>query len=364
MVLSTMFAHLPMVLLLFIFASSAAAIWIAGVKLANTTDVLSSRLHLGKALGGVIVLAIATNLPEIAITVTAALAGQLGVAVGNILGGIAIQTVVLVAMDIAMKEKVPLSYRAASLSLVIEAVLVIAVLIVAIMATQLPGSLIAMRLTPGTVMIALLWIGGVWLSSRAANSLPWHESSGNAPDAQEEPKGHSRALKDSASAGRSESTTRVIIVFIIAAAVTLVSGVLLERSGEAVAKSIGLSGVLFGATVLAAATALPELSTGITSVRMKDYQLAISDIFGGNAFLPVLFLLAVLISGKAVLPDAQASDIYLAGLGILLTCVYAAGLIFRPKRQFLGMGIDSIIVLILYVAGTAGLFAISAAHPS
>ena len=60
------------------------------------------------------------------------------------------------------------------------------------------------------------------------------------------------------------------------------------------------------------------LSTGITSVRMKDYQLGISDIFGGNAFLPLLFLLAVLISGKAALPDAQASDIYLAGLGILL----------------------------------------------
>lgn len=359
-----MFTHLPLEVLLGVFVSSAALIWFAGVKLADTTDVLSSRLRIGKALGGIVVLAVATNLPEIAITVSAALSGELGIAVGNILGGIAIQTVVLVAMDIAMKEKLPLSYRAASLSLVIEAVLVIAVLIVAIMASQLPGTLIAARLTPGTIMITLIWIGGVWLSSQAANSLPWHETSGNAPDAQEEPKGHSRGLKDSASAARFESTTRVIVIFIVAALVTLVSGVLLERSGEAIAKSLGLSGMLFGATVLAAATALPELSTGITSIRMKDYQLAISDIFGGNAFLPVLFLLAVLISGKAVLPDALASDIYLAGLGILLTCVYAAGLIFRPKRQFFGMGIDSIIVLILYVSGTAGLFAINATHHS
>lgn len=357
-----MFSSLSPIVLLVIFVASAAVIWFAGVKLADTADILQSRLHLGKALGGVIVLAIATNLPEIAITVSAALSGNLGVAVGNILGGIAIQTVVLVAMDVAMKEPVPLSYRAASLSLVIEAVLVIAVLIVAIMATQLPGSLIAARVTPGTVMIAVIWVGGVWLSSRAANSLPWHESSGNAPDAQEKPKGHSRDSKESASAARSEGTARVMLVFVVAAVATLVAGVVLERSGEAVAGSIGLSGVLFGATVLAAATALPELSTGITSVRMKDYQLAISDIFGGNAFLPVLFLLAVLISGKAVLPDAQASDIYLAGLGILLTCVYAAGLIFRPRRQIFGIGIDSFVVLILYVAGTAGLFAISAAH--
>jgi len=120
--------------------------------------------------------------------------------------------------------------------------------------------------------------------------------------------------------------------------------------------------VLFGATVLAAATSLPELSTGLTSVRTEDYQLAVSDIFGGNAFLPVLFLLATLLSGKAVLPQAQDTDIYLTALGALLTLVYVVGLIFRPRRRIARMGIDSIVVLVLYVLGLAGLFAIAGSH--
>ena len=34
-----------------------------------------------------------------------------------------------------------------------------------------------------------------------------------------------------------------------------------------------------------------------------------SDIFGGNAFLPTLFILADLIAGKAALPAAKATDI-------------------------------------------------------
>ena len=354
-----MFASLQLPALLTIFGACAGVIWFAGVQLADTTDILSTRFNIGAALGGIIILAVTTNLPEIAITVSASLAGELGVAVGNILGGIAIQTVVLAIMDMAMTERIPLSYRAASLTLVVEAVLVVAVLVVAIMATQLPKDMIAFRLTPGVLSIAALWLVGIWLCSIASRALPWHDTTGAAPDSQKDPKGHSKLGKVKAAEKRGHGTSRTLAIFMLAALTTLVAGFFLERSGDAIAKHIGLSGVLFGATVLAAATALPEVATGITSVRMKDYQLAVSDIFGGNAFLPVLFLLAVLVSGKSVLPDAQASDIYLAALGILLTCVYVIGLIFRPRRQVLRMGIDSVVVIGLYLIGMLGLFAIA-----
>lgn len=85
------------------------------------------------------------------------------------------------------------------------------------------------------------------------------------------------------------------------------------------------------------------------------------DIFGGNPFLPVLFLVVTLISGEAVLPRAQATDIYLTALGALLTAVYLVGLASRPQRQVLRMGIDSLAVLVLYGVGVGvvGLVAIS-----
>ncbi|MFD2082779.1 cation:H+ antiporter [Actinopolymorpha cephalotaxi] len=344
-----------------IFAGAAAAIWLAGIQLSNQTDVLSTRLHLGSALGGLILLAVATNLPEIAIVASAALADNIGVAVGNILGGIAIQTVVLVVLDaFGVRGGKSLTYRAASLVLVLEAGLVVAVLSVVVAGSQLPDNLIVLRLTPAPVLILILWVVGLLLLRRAGRSLPWHES-GEAPDNQEPARGHSRHKREQQATKRGISTGRSAAIFGAAALVTLVAGVFLERSGDAIAGHIGLSGVLFGATVLAAATSLPEVSTGLTSVRNGDYQLAMSDIFGGNAFLPVLFVVATLLSGKAVLPQAQSTDIYLTAVAILLTMVYAAGLLFRPQRRIARMGLDSLTVLILYVVAVAGLFAVAGA---
>ena len=56
-----MFEGLASLVLLGIFAVAAGVVWLAGVRLSDTTDVLSDRFGLGQALGGVIVLAIATR---------------------------------------------------------------------------------------------------------------------------------------------------------------------------------------------------------------------------------------------------------------------------------------------------------------
>jgi cation:H+ antiporter len=336
------------------FAAAAAAVWIAGVHLARTTDVLSRRLGLGEALGGAILLAIATNLPEIAIVITAALAHNLGIATGNILGGIAIQTVVLAVLDGFGVRDRPFTYRAASLQLVVEGALVIALLAIVVDGTRLAPSAIYFRLTVPAVLILVVWVVGLYLVQRAQHGLPWHEH-GNPPDGQQVPRGHRRIVLEQ----QGPSTKAAVTVFAVAALVTLAGGVALERLSESISTRIGLSGVLFGATVLAAATALPEVSTGLQSLKMGDYQLAFSDIFGGNAFLPVLFLPATIISGSAVLPQAHDTDIYLTALAILLTVVYLWGLLFRPQRQWGRLGPDSIAVLALYVLGIVGLIVVS-----
>jgi cation:H+ antiporter len=194
----------------FIFFAAAAAVWIAGISPSDQTDVLATRLHLGTALGGVVLLAVATNLPELAITASAALSGNIGVAVGNILGGIAIQTVVLVVLDaFGERRGRPLTYRAASLVLVVEGLVVMAVLVVVVAGSQLPDTLIAFRLGPAAVLIAALWVVGLLLIQRAHQALN-----------QAEPQGHSRRKTEKKATEKGTSTAKSATVFGIAALVT------------------------------------------------------------------------------------------------------------------------------------------------
>jgi cation:H+ antiporter len=341
-------ASLPLPILLGVFAAAAVVIWVAGVQLSRSTDVIDDHFGLGQALGGLILLAVATNLPEIAIISTAAVRQNFDIATGNVLGGIAIQTVVLVILDGAGVPRRPLTFVTASLVQVLEGSLVIAVLAVAVIATILPGSLVIARIDPSALLILLFWVGGLYLVRRAAKSLPWKtERAAADPDAARRKR--ARAQKQQRSIGV------VLAIFAVGAVATLVAGVAAEESGNAIADAIHLNGALFGGTVLAAATALPEVSTGLAAVKIEDYELAMSDIFGGNAFLPVLFFPATLLAGTTVLAKAQKTDVFLAVLGMLLTSIYVGGLVFRPKRQFLRLGPDSLIVLVLYVIGIAGL---------
>ena len=353
-----MIDSLSLTMLLLVFGVSAALIWLAGIKLTETADILSTHFGLGEALGGLILLAIVTNLPEIAITVSAALQHNMELAIGNILGGIALQTVVLVILDVfGLGKKDPLTYRAASLILVLEGLMVIIVLTLVVVGNQFGPSVIYLGVAPVDLAIVIVWIVGIYMIGKARTNLPWHQI-GVLPDSQKEVRGHSKKKKFDLAIKKGMSIPMAIFIFAVCSLVTLLAGVGLEESGNAIAKQIGMTGIIFGATILAAATSLPEIATGLASMKLKDYQMAMSDIFGGNAFLPVLFMVATVISGKSVLPQAHKTDIYLTALAILLTIIYICGLIFRPRKQFLWMGIDSVLVLIVYLIGLVGLFVI------
>ena len=341
-------------LLVAIFVAGSAATWIAGISLSKTTDALDSRFALGDELGGLILLAVAGSLPELAITVSAAASGNLPLAAGNLIGGIAIQTMVLLVCDFVAGPSRPLTYLAGRLTPVLEALLVILVVAGVEMGSLLKQSTaIAGRVSPASLAIVVVWVVGLYGINRAAKDPRWSVSMpGSRPGRRRAEKRRARQSHPYSGA----STARVATIFGLASAVTLAAGVALEESGNELANRLGVNGVIFGATVLAGATALPEISSGIAAVRLGDNALAIGDIFGGNAFQVCLFLVADLIAGRPVLPSAGNQNAWLAALGVALTAVYGFGVISRPLHTRFRLGPDSLLALAVFSLGIAGLF--------
>jgi len=341
-------------LLLLIFLAAAGATWAAGILLSKSTDALDARLGLGDELGGLILLSVAGSLPELAITISAAAQGNLPLAAGNLIGGIAIQTMVLLVCDFAVGPERPLTYLVGRLTPVLEGLLVIILVAGVDMGALLKRSTaIGGVVNPASLGIVVVWVVGVYVINRAARSPRWSvEMPGSRPGRRRSERRHPDALHPYAGS----STVRVAAIFGLACLVTLGAGVALEVSGNDLANKVGVNGVIFGATVLAAATALPEISSGLAAVRLGDNALAMGDIIGGNAFQVCLFLVADLVAAKPVLQSAGTLNAWLAALGLGLTAIYGFGVISRPDRCRFRLGPDSILALVLFSLGIAGLF--------
>jgi len=341
--------------LVVVFIIAAVVTWIAGIYLSDCTDVVDDRFDLGQALGGLILLGIAGTLPEIAITVSGALKGNLGLVTGNLLGGIAMQTLVLVLLDATSRSTTPLSSLSKVLEPIIEAIFVILLVTLALLGPLLPPSVAIGPVSPISILIVITWLGGLLILNRLRSSERWTAVAQQVDTAMVR---ESRRPEKPVPANRYRraSTKKVIAAFLVAAAATLVAGVALEQSSNALANRWGINGVVFGATVLAAATALPEISTGIRAVRLGQVGLAMGDIFGGNQVQMTLFLIADLLAGKPVLQTVAANSSWLGGIGVVVTALFAAGLVMRPPRKMWHLiGPDSFLVLVAYAIGLAGL---------
>jgi cation:H+ antiporter len=331
-----------------IFIVSAIFIWLAGVTLTKATDTLDTRYNLGDALGGLILLGIASSLPEIAIVYSAARAGHIPVIIGNLIGGITIKTLVLIIFDFVLRKRKPLSYLAGSLLMTLETGFAIILAIIAIFGMMVSEKISLFHISPFTILVIIAWFVGLYIINIERKKQRFNVL---AEDADPGRKHHEKRKIENHPFYRNKSNLQVICIFILSAIIIFIAGIYVEHTGTTIADRLGINSGIFAATAIAFVAALPEISTGIESIIIGDNQLAISGIMGGNAFMLVIFLLADIVAQKPILAYSSRGDMVLAILGVLMMLIYAISFIKRPQKRYFGLGIDSIIVIIIYIVG-------------
>lgn len=379
---------------LVIFAAAAAAVWYAGSKLSNYADKISKITGLGKAFIGLILLAAATSLPEVASTATAGLSNNAPLAVSNLLGSLVVNMVILAIVDLAISDGA-LTFFVPQPVILLEGITLIALIALALAGMSVGEFLIVWNVGMWTVLILGAYLFSLYLVHITEKRENWYsppsesgksekkkvpeskkenlreeqteesserqgdkqKSSEKKPDEKSSETANSKdeqSAKDEKSKG---SLTTTLLYFAAASAVILVAGVALAQIAPVLATQTGLGTGLVGTALLALSTSLPELSTTLSAVRMRNYSMAFSNLLGSSAFGVMLLLVADLFYRQGpVLQAVERSAILPAAMGIVATCVYMVGMIDQRNRTLLRMGYDSVAVLALYAATLVGLY--------
>lgn len=320
-----------------VFVISAIAIWYFCQKLSDVVEYIDAEFGLGSAFGGTMILAIVTNLPEIAITTSGSIQGNFSLVAGNLLGGIAMQSLLLVLYDFSSKDKSPLSTLTSTTAGKFQGIILIVILILCYFGGETKNATKILGADISTWIIPFIWVGSLLYLKKL------------------QPKTSTSKVDNPHHYTRKSSIIWLAVISVI----VLVFGALLETTSDAIASKFNISGVFFGATVLAFVTSLPEISSGLEFVRNKDYLPIISDIFGGNGFLPLLFLPASLISGQNVLSDAGESNNFIALLSIVLTAIFLVGMVKKSPNKLGKLGWDTWLMLLAGIIGFVYLYKIS-----
>jgi cation:H+ antiporter len=331
-----------------VFVAAAVVVWLAGTRLAHYVDAVGRRTELSQAFLGMVLLGVATSLPELATTVTGSLIGNAQLVTGNLFGGVSLQIAVLALVDL-VAVKGALTYVTPQPVLLFQGVMLILLLAVALAGAAVgePLSILGLGMTP--IILAV----GYAITVRATGTgkyLPRWRPEGDVDDIGPEASEGSNGIERL-------SSRALYLRCAIAALTILLAGWGLTLTGEALAEQTGLGASFVGVALVAASTSLPELSTTLAAVRRGNHEMAVSNILGTNCLEVALFLVADLAYRDGpILAATDQSGMLAASIGLIVTCLLLLGLLERRDRTVARMGLDSFAVLVTYGIGLAGLY--------
>ncbi len=312
-----------MIYLEFLFL--AAIIVCGSIMLSKQADIIEQNSMLNAIIVGSI-LALATSLPELATGITSTLIGESAMSISNVLGSNIFNIMILAIMNIIFFNRVVyrqindatnrLNYFTMAIYLLLTAVILWA-----------PNGLFVIGTTDVTsILIIAIYGAGMILSGTDQETA--------SSDVEKDPK----KLK------------KAIILFIIIAAVILITSIQLAKVAELIMIQSGLSASFVGAVFIGVSTSLPELITCTTLVRLGSYDMAATGVLGSNLFNFIILAIVDIIDQGSLYSNGEQGTIVLLSLGIFFLILTMSAIRLNLKNRYTNLLIPfTIVATYLYV---------------
>ena len=256
----------------------AVAIFVAGLILVikggdwfvDSASWFAEATGIPKFVVGATVVSFATTLPELLVSIRAAMNGSAQLAIGNAVGSVTANTTLIMGVSlVAMAGIVGRRSFGLKGGLFLGAIVGLTLL-------SLGGSL--------PVWSAfILWT--IFIVFMVSNVI----------------EGKKGASTDEIDIYEKSEMPSKILFFLLGTVSIVFGAEFLVSSGKTIASSIGISETIIGFTVIALGTSLPELVTTLTAIKKKEASLSVGNIIGANIIDTTLILpLCAVLNGKAL----------------------------------------------------------------
>lgn len=256
-----------------LFAAGLVCIIKGGDLFVDAAGWIAEASGIPKFIIGATIVSFATTLPEMLVSVFAALEGNADIAVGNAVGSVTANTglimcLSLVCMTCLMERR----------QFGVKACLLLAAIL------SLFGFTRDGRLSVAEGLLVLVIFAGFLAESLISAR---REQGTELKEDEERP-----AVSGKTVAGN-------IVKFVLGAAGIVLGAQLLIDNGSAIASLLGVPDAIVAATMIAVGTSLPELVTTLTAIRKRESSLSVGNIIGANIMdLTLILPLCSLILGR------------------------------------------------------------------
>ena len=306
----------------------AAVIFIVGLVLVikggdwfvDSASWFAEATGIPKFIVGATVVSFATTLPELLVSVRAAMNGSAQLAIGNAVGSVTANTTLIMGVSlVAMAGVISRKTIAIRGGLLIGSVVALTLL-------SLGGAL-------PTWSAFILW--AIFLAFMVINLLDGKKEAG-------------AEIKEEYS--KKEIPSRVLW-FVIGTASIIFGAEFLVSSGKTIAAGIGISETIIGFTVIALGTSLPELVTTLTAIRKKENSLSVGNIIGANIIDTTLILPLCAVLGGSALPVDRVNLVFdfpvcIAACAIAVVPTFIQGR-FKKWQGYALLGVYALYMLLL-----------------
>lgn len=317
-------------------------IGIAGWRLSRYGDILAEKTGLSASWIGLILLATATSLPELATGISAVtVANAPDIAVGNVLGATVFNLVFLVMLDFLYRKES--LYSRAAQGHILSAAL--GALLIGISGFSLLLGQVGFNPTLGHVGLYTPLLALIYLA--AMRAVYQYERRTLAE------------FTEAAAARYPDITMRQAWVgYLVAASAIVAAGVWLPFVAKTLAVQMDWEQSFVGTLLVAAVTTAPEAVVTLSALRIGAVDMAIANLLGSNLFnIVILAIDDLFYTPGPLLAAINPSHAITALTAVMMSALVIVGLIYRPQgRDVVGLSWISVGLFVLYLINTWLLF--------